>query len=91
MGTGRGGLFGLKVEGAVGPIEFTVVTSKENALQGSRTFSQAGGSDAQQAYQIRSVDFIPARFFRLTAPVSFYFTDANSFPTPPRSRRNSAS
>jgi hypothetical protein len=80
VGTGRGGLFGLKVEGAMGPIEFTVVTSKENAQQGSQTFSQAGGSDAQRQYLIRSVDFIPDRFFRLTAPNSFYFTNPDSFP-----------
>ncbi|RKZ18481.1 hypothetical protein DRQ53_00140 [bacterium] len=81
VGSGRGGLFGLKVEGALGPVEFTLVTSKENARQGNQTFSQSGGSDAQQAFQIRSVDFIPSRFFRLTAPVSFYFTDPDSFTT----------
>lgn len=82
VGSGRGGLFGIKVEGALGPVEFTVVTSKENAQQGSQSFSQAGGSDAQRQYLIRSVDFIPSRFFRLTAPVSYYFTDADSFPAP---------
>lgn len=81
VGTGRGGLFGIKIQGALGPVEFTLVTSKENAQQGNQTFSQAGGSDGQQAYQIRSVDFIPARFFRLIAPTSYYFTDPDSFST----------
>lgn len=70
VGASRGGLFGLKVEGALGPIEFTLVTSKEQAQQNDQTFNQTGGSEEE--FLIRSVDYADRRFFRLIAPNSLY-------------------
>lgn len=72
VGASRGGLFGIKVEGALGPVEFTVLTSKEQATQSSQTFSQAGGT--QDEFVIRSVDYARARFFRFNAPFPLFLT-----------------
>lgn len=68
VGASRGGLFGLKVEGAVGPVSYTVLTSKEEASQETRSFSQAGGSQTEETVVIRDIDYARGRFFRLTVP-----------------------
>ncbi len=67
----RGGLFGLKVEGALGPLDFTLLTSKEQSQQGKRSFSAAGGTT--QKFEISSTDYVKNRIFRLTAPAPFFF------------------
>ncbi len=71
----QGGLFGIKIEGAVGRLEYVLVTSKEQSQQNRATFNQSGGS--AQEFRISSVDYIRNKFFRLTAPVPFFFRDEN--------------
>jgi len=68
----RGGLFGVKVEGALGPLDFTLLTSKEQSQQGKRSFSAAGGTT--QEFEISSTDYVKNRIFRLTAPQAMFFT-----------------
>jgi len=80
VGASRGGLFGLKLTGAVGPVDYTVLTSKEEATQESRTFSQSGGSREEEEIVISDVDYSRGRFFRLTAPFPLYFPDRPDFP-----------
>ena len=67
----RGGLFGLRVEGAMGPVAFTLFTSKEQSQSNSRSFSASGGTPTP--FSIPSTDYIRNRFFRLFAPDSRYF------------------
>lgn len=78
VGASRGGLFGIKVEGAMGPVEFTMLTSKEQATQSSQTFSQSGGTEDE--FVIRSVDYAQGRFFRFNAPFPLYLTGPPTTP-----------
>lgn len=71
VGTSKGGLFGVKVEGALGPLAFTLVTSKEQNRQGKASFNQSGGSEQQ--FIVKSTDYISERFFRLTAPRALFY------------------
>ncbi len=73
----RGGLFGVKVEGALGPLDFTVLTSKEQSKQGKRSFSAAGGTT--QEFTVSSTDYVKNRIFRLNAPYPFFFAQGNPY------------
>ncbi len=77
----RGGLFGVKVEGALGPMDFTLLTSKEQSKQGKRSFSAAGGTT--QEFTVSSVDYVKNRIFRLNAPSAFFFRQGVRFGTAP--------
>jgi len=67
----RGGLFGLRVSGAVGPVSYTMFTSKEESQEGKATFNASGGTATP--FSIRSVDYIKNKFFRLRAPTAQFF------------------
>lgn len=72
----RGGLFGIRVSGAVGPLDYTLFTSKEQSQQGKTSFNATGGTPND--FRIASTDYIKDRFFRLNAPRSLFFTDQDS-------------
>jgi hypothetical protein len=64
VGTSRGGLFGIKIEGAIGGLHFTALTSKEQSQQSRASFNQQGGTEEEVV--IPETDYIKNRYFRLT-------------------------
>ncbi|MCD6379043.1 hypothetical protein J7M07_01185, partial [bacterium] len=60
------GLFGVKVKGQVGPINLTVIASKEKGETASGTFSSGGGQSRKNV--IADYGFLKRRFFYLENP-----------------------
>ncbi len=78
VGANKGGLFGVKVVGAVGPVDFTLLTSKEQSQSNEQNFSQSGG--AEDEFVIDAWDYARHRFFTLNAPAPVYFADQPGAP-----------
>lgn len=79
VGASKGGLFGVKVEGAVGPVEFTALTSKEQSQSNEQTFSQ--NSQTENELTIEADQFAKHRFFLLNAPRPVYFEGFDGAPS----------
>ncbi|MBM4129857.1 cell surface protein SprA, partial [bacterium] len=62
----KSGLFGLKVTGQVGRLDFTAVTSKQKAETSSKSFNAKGGQVSDNI--IKSSDYLNNRFFKLDLP-----------------------
>ncbi len=62
----KSGLFGLKVTGQAGRLDFTVVASKQKAESSSKTFNAAGGQVSDNV--ISSAAYLNHRFFQLDLP-----------------------
>ncbi|MDD3642588.1 MAG: hypothetical protein PHQ19_03890, partial [Candidatus Krumholzibacteria bacterium] len=69
------GLFGVKGVAQIGPLDLTVVASKEEGESSSGTFSSSGGQSSETT--IDDYNFIKRQFFYLETPGSDF-----SFPTP---------
>lgn len=73
VGSSKGGLFGIKVEGTIGALDYTVVTSKEQSQENKKSFNQSGGTEEE--FFIPATDYIRGRFFRILAPFPLYLVD----------------
>jgi hypothetical protein len=63
----KSGLFGLKVTGQVGRMDFTAVASKQKAETSSKVFNASGGQVSDNV--INSSEYLNHRFFKLDLPV----------------------
>lgn len=62
----KSGLFGIKVTGQVGRLEFTTVASKQKAESASKSFNSRGGESTEHI--IEAQNYLKNRFFRLDLP-----------------------
>jgi hypothetical protein len=60
------GLFGIKGVAQVGPLDLTVIASKEEGETATGSYSAAGGQSMQ--YEIADYDFIKRQFFYFESP-----------------------
>ena len=62
----QSGLFGVRVAGQLGPVDFTVVAAKQKAESDSKSFNSRGGQVSEHV--IPSYAYLNNRFFRLDLP-----------------------
>lgn len=79
--SGNKGLFGIKVVGNMGPLDFTAIASKQEGETSSKTFTNTG--QVIQSDYVNDIDFLANQFFYLDPPESVF--DPGSFkPDPER-------
>ncbi len=67
----KSGLFGIKVTGACGRADFTVVASKQKAESAAKSFNSRGGEVTE--HSIECQNYLKFRFFRLDLPPGQFF------------------
>lgn len=71
------GLFGVKALAQVGPMDLTVIASKEEGETSSSTFTPRGGVLGQtEERRIRSIDYVKNIYFYLDNPYDPIFADS---------------
>ncbi len=68
--SGNKGLFGIKVVGDMGPLEFTAIASKQEGETSSKTFTNTG--QVIQSDYVNDIDFLANQFFYLDLPDSVF-------------------
>ncbi len=72
------GLFGVKVKGQVGPVDLTLIASKEKGETASGTFSSGGGQSSENV--IADYGFVKRQFFYLENPGPDFLNTGTVYP-----------